>query len=139
MDGWIGRKIDSQCVRLLTAKSSCIQTPGLGRRLAGASCVDYFVTDRFVTDPVEARSFAESLVVLPHSYQPQDELQNDVAYAFGLVTRSRLQLHRVLLTFHQALQSLHHLQNLLQHHQDMCILHQQLHVRLDHDLHLHIQ
>ena len=98
MDGWIGRKIDSQCVRLLTAKSSCIQTPGLGRRLAGASCVDYFVTDRFVTDPVEARSFAESLVVLPHSYQPQDELQNDVAYVFGLVTRTRLQLHRSLIS-----------------------------------------
>merc|ERR1712185_327667 len=75
------------------------QTPGMGCRGSGSGSssrsssgdggsgatqrqcsVDYLIADKVVVDPTEARSkYSESLVLLPHSSQPQDELQNDVA------------------------------------------------------------
>lgn len=53
--------------------------------LKGGGLMDYVICDSVVIPPYESmRAYTESLLVLPHSYQPQDELQNDIAYELGL-------------------------------------------------------
>jgi predicted O-linked N-acetylglucosamine transferase (SPINDLY family) len=69
---------------------------GLGKRnssnIQGAGVLDYLFADRIIVPPSDATGYTESIVYLPSTYQPQDELQNDVAKALGLVSTSRLEL-----------------------------------------------
>ena len=73
-------------------------TTGLGLRqsrdgVIGAAVVDYVFIDATLVEPFEAHAgFTESLVILPSTYQPQDELQGQVARDLGLVRKSRLAL-----------------------------------------------
>jgi len=69
---------------------------GLGKRkssnIQGAGVMDYLFADRIIVTPSDTTGYTESIVYLPSTYQPQDELQNDVSKALGLVSTSRLDL-----------------------------------------------
>jgi hypothetical protein len=58
--------------------------------MIGGELVDYVICDSTVIEPFEAmRGYTESLAILPFTYQPQDELQNDIAEKLGLTSLTR--------------------------------------------------